>query len=166
MLPELISYHYATPSVPLHGMLIRRWQMIEPRCFPCSLRARYGTDKTRNSFHGSDSPESASREIRFFFPGSSEPIPSHATGELRTAQDNAKPSKSSKATKDSVSSASRKNRQLNPGASITAEDLDGLSKDEIAQAVLKMAAELGEDIDAVVDRLNSKPPRPADRDEL
>jgi len=35
---------------------------------PRSLRALYGTDGTRNATHGSDSPASAAREIRFFFP--------------------------------------------------------------------------------------------------
>lgn len=33
-----------------------------------TLRRLYGTDVTRNAVHGSDSPESASREISFFFP--------------------------------------------------------------------------------------------------
>merc|ERR1712165_113503 len=32
-----------------------------------SLRARFGTDGTQNAVHGSDSPESAAREIDFFF---------------------------------------------------------------------------------------------------
>lgn len=32
------------------------------------MRALYGTDGTRNSCHGSDSPSSAAREIKFFFP--------------------------------------------------------------------------------------------------
>jgi nucleoside-diphosphate kinase len=34
----------------------------------CSLRALYGTDGTQNATHGSDSPKSAVREIKFFFP--------------------------------------------------------------------------------------------------
>lgn len=33
-----------------------------------SLRALYGTDGTQNATHGSDSPISAAREIKFFFP--------------------------------------------------------------------------------------------------
>jgi nucleoside diphosphate kinase homolog 5 len=32
------------------------------------LRALYGTDGTHNATHGSDSPASAQREIKFFFP--------------------------------------------------------------------------------------------------
>lgn len=36
---------------------------------PESLRAKYGTDDTRNGLHGSDSQYSAEREIRFLFPG-------------------------------------------------------------------------------------------------
>ena len=35
---------------------------------PGSIRGRYGLTDTRNSTHGSDSVESAKREIEFFFP--------------------------------------------------------------------------------------------------
>ncbi|KNE63095.1 hypothetical protein AMAG_08263 [Allomyces macrogynus ATCC 38327] len=35
---------------------------------PQSLRAEFGLTDTRNSFHGSDAPETAAREINFFFP--------------------------------------------------------------------------------------------------
>jgi len=35
---------------------------------PKSLRALFGTDNTMNATHGSDSPASASRELKFFFP--------------------------------------------------------------------------------------------------
>ncbi|ORX69892.1 nucleoside diphosphate kinase [Linderina pennispora] len=34
---------------------------------PASLRARFGLTDTRNSFHGSDSMQSAERELRFVF---------------------------------------------------------------------------------------------------
>ena len=34
---------------------------------PSSIRARFGTDQQRNAAHGSDSPESASREIGLMF---------------------------------------------------------------------------------------------------
>ena len=34
---------------------------------PESLRARYGRDQTRNGLHGSDSFNSAEREIKFMF---------------------------------------------------------------------------------------------------
>lgn len=37
---------------------------------PESLRAKYGTDQTRNAVHGSDSYFSAEREIKFMFPDS------------------------------------------------------------------------------------------------
>lgn len=36
---------------------------------PASIRGRYGLSDTRNCSHGSDSTETASREIEFFFPG-------------------------------------------------------------------------------------------------
>ena len=35
---------------------------------PSSLRARFGTDQTMNACHGSDSKESAARELQFYFP--------------------------------------------------------------------------------------------------
>ncbi|KAL1433789.1 hypothetical protein MTO96_012318 [Rhipicephalus appendiculatus] len=35
---------------------------------PNSIRARFGLTDTRNAGHGSDSEESARREIGFFFP--------------------------------------------------------------------------------------------------
>ncbi|XP_072218673.1 nucleoside diphosphate kinase 6 [Leuresthes tenuis] len=35
---------------------------------PSSIRAQFGLTDTRNTTHGSDSPESAQREISFFFP--------------------------------------------------------------------------------------------------
>ena len=34
---------------------------------PDSIRARFGTDGTKNAAHGSDSAESAARELAFFF---------------------------------------------------------------------------------------------------
>ena len=44
---------------------------------PDSIRARFGTNKTFNACHGSDSPASASREIRFYFPETiTDPLPS------------------------------------------------------------------------------------------
>lgn len=35
---------------------------------PDTIRARFGVSDTRNAVHGSDSPESAQREVDFFFP--------------------------------------------------------------------------------------------------
>lgn len=35
---------------------------------PNSIRAKFGTDNTQNATHGSDSPTSATRELKFFFP--------------------------------------------------------------------------------------------------
>ncbi len=34
---------------------------------PCTVRALYGTDISRNAVHASDSPENAERELKFFF---------------------------------------------------------------------------------------------------
>jgi len=69
-------------SGPIYGMIlsksnaIKDWRALmgptnalkakeeAPKC----LRALYGTDGTMNATHGSDSPHSARREIKFFFP--------------------------------------------------------------------------------------------------
>ena len=40
---------------------------------PGSLRALFGTDGTKNAAHGSDSPESAARELGIMFPPEPEP---------------------------------------------------------------------------------------------
>ena len=46
---------------------------------PYSLRARFGTDGTQNATHGSDSPASAVRELKFFFPNLTlDPVPEGA----------------------------------------------------------------------------------------
>ncbi|XP_053313477.1 nucleoside diphosphate kinase 7 isoform X2 [Spea bombifrons] len=42
---------------------------------PESIRARFGTDGTKNAAHGSDSIASAARELEFFFPSSGGPGP-------------------------------------------------------------------------------------------
>lgn len=54
---------------------VKKWREIlgptDPvdarRDFPTSIRAQFGTNVTRNSCHGSDSLESARREVDFFF---------------------------------------------------------------------------------------------------
>ena len=55
---------------------IRSWRLLQGptntavavRDAPSSIRARFGVDGTRNATHGSDSPASASLELRFYFP--------------------------------------------------------------------------------------------------
>lgn len=44
---------------------------------PGSLRAQFGTDGTRNACHGSDSNESADRELNIFF-GKGSPMKTNA----------------------------------------------------------------------------------------
>ena len=47
---------------------------------PKSLRAKFGTDGTQNATHGSDSPASATRELKFFFPNLTlDPVPTGDT---------------------------------------------------------------------------------------
>lgn len=53
---------------------IRRWRDLmgatDPaRAAPGTIRALYGEDVRRNAVHGSDGPETAARELSFFFPG-------------------------------------------------------------------------------------------------
>ncbi|NMC69506.1 MAG: nucleoside-diphosphate kinase [Myxococcales bacterium] len=52
---------------------IRRWRELmgatDPaQAAPGTLRALYGEDVRRNAVHGSDGPETADRELSFFFP--------------------------------------------------------------------------------------------------
>jgi len=67
------------PSIALalrKGDAISSWRkLIGPtntavaiRDAPESLRAKYGTDNTQNAFHGSDSVQSANRELELLFP--------------------------------------------------------------------------------------------------
>jgi adenylate kinase len=67
---EVIALALAKPAAikcwrqlmgPTNTLVARRER---PQC----LRARFGVDGTRNATHGSDSPASAARELRFYFP--------------------------------------------------------------------------------------------------
>jgi len=75
----LCTYMSSGPVVALalaKPNAIRCWRMlmgptntaVAKRDKPNTLRARYGVDGTRNATHGSDSPASAARELRFYFP--------------------------------------------------------------------------------------------------
>jgi nucleoside diphosphate kinase homolog 5 len=61
-----ISLHVRLYPCSAGGELVRRQDAEEACC--CSIRAKLGTDGTMNASHGSDSPQSAQREILFFFP--------------------------------------------------------------------------------------------------
>ncbi|XP_046383414.1 nucleoside diphosphate kinase 7 isoform X2 [Ischnura elegans] len=77
--PTLVRHMSSAPVVALELMgkdAIKSWRReIGPTDVeqakdeaPNSLRALYGLNKTQNGFHGSDSPESAERELEIFFP--------------------------------------------------------------------------------------------------
>ncbi|XP_078695079.1 nucleoside diphosphate kinase homolog 7-like [Branchiostoma floridae x Branchiostoma belcheri] len=77
----LLDYVTAGPVVAMELMgsnAIQAWRDLIGPTNPSdarsqnaqSLRAKYGTDNTRNAAHGSDSKESAMREAEFFFPSS------------------------------------------------------------------------------------------------
>lgn len=81
---DLVQYMASAPSLVLvlrKQAAIASWrQMIGPtvpdtarKTAPNSIRAKFGTDPTNNAVHGSDSAESAAREIAFFFPDYSHP---------------------------------------------------------------------------------------------
>lgn len=76
---DLVQFMSGSPIVvaAIKGdNVIRGWrEMIGPTNTaiakierPMSIRARFGTDGTKNAVHGSDSPTSVYREIEFFFP--------------------------------------------------------------------------------------------------
>ncbi|CAO1619847.1 unnamed protein product [Jaminaea pallidilutea] len=80
--PRLVASMSSGPSMALAlagPNAIERWRAMlgptkvyrgkweEPH--PVGLRAMYGISDTRNGFHGSDSPESAKRELGFVFEG-------------------------------------------------------------------------------------------------
>ena len=50
---------------------------------PHSIRAKFGTDGSRNAAHGSDSVLSAAREIRFFFPDGMLPTVCNSTNTVK-----------------------------------------------------------------------------------
>jgi nucleoside-diphosphate kinase len=73
---RLVSYVTSGPVVVLaleaEGAIARA-RLIAGKTNPAeaapgSIRGDYGLDNTRNSVHASDSPASAQRELRFFFP--------------------------------------------------------------------------------------------------
>ncbi|KAI9474935.1 nucleoside diphosphate kinase, partial [Coemansia mojavensis] len=76
--PRLISYMTSGPILALaltKQGAIREWREMIGSTRPAqmrienprTLRAQFGLTDTRNSFHGSDSADSASRELEFFF---------------------------------------------------------------------------------------------------
>jgi nucleoside-diphosphate kinase len=79
--PSLVAYMSSGPIVAValaREKAVTYWrELIGPTnthtarmTHPDSLRAIFGTDDQRNGLHGSDSAQSAAREIRFFFPES------------------------------------------------------------------------------------------------
>lgn len=73
--PELLAFMLEGPVVllVLEGEdCIRRWRELmgatDPRnANPGTLRRKFGNDLTRNAVHGSDGPQTAYREVHFFF---------------------------------------------------------------------------------------------------
>ncbi len=74
--PELVAFILSGPVVGLllegEGVIekVRAWiGATDPaKAEPGTIRARFGSSIQNNAVHASDSPESASREIPFFFP--------------------------------------------------------------------------------------------------
>uniref|UniRef100_A0A672GP79 Nucleoside diphosphate kinase n=1 Tax=Salarias fasciatus TaxID=181472 RepID=A0A672GP79_SALFA len=81
-IPNITRIHDFLRSGPMRAYIlaredaIRHWRelMGPTKVFrarytsPDSIRGQFGLTDTRNTTHGSDSPESAQREISFFFP--------------------------------------------------------------------------------------------------
>ncbi|XP_071085099.1 nucleoside diphosphate kinase homolog 7-like [Haliotis cracherodii] len=80
-LDALLNYVTSGPVIALELVgenAIQRWRdaigptdpTVARSEAPNSIRSQYGTDKTMNACHGSDSPSSSARELEFFFPSS------------------------------------------------------------------------------------------------
>ena len=75
-LDELVGYMSSGPVIPMvlegDDAIVRLRELMgatNPKnAAPGTIRAEFGIDIQTNSVHGSDSPESASAEIPFFFP--------------------------------------------------------------------------------------------------
>jgi len=73
---ELVTFMISGPVVVMvlqKENAIRAWRDLMGNTDPAlatpnSLRKLYGKDKGSNALHGSDAPETAHQEIRFFFP--------------------------------------------------------------------------------------------------
>lgn len=87
---QLVDFMTSGPVVAFELMgvgAIQKWrQLLGPTDSaqarsqePLSIRARFGTDNTRNACHGSDSLESAARECEFFFSTTGPHCPNTAT---------------------------------------------------------------------------------------
>ncbi|KAI8921365.1 nucleoside diphosphate kinase [Powellomyces hirtus] len=88
---ELVNW-MSTPDLPIYAMVLERdtaitaWRELAGptnsnkarEIAPNSIRALFGTDGSKNAVHGSDSPQSAEREIKIIFGDSVSPYPSAA----------------------------------------------------------------------------------------
>ncbi|KAJ3183145.1 hypothetical protein HDU87_007568, partial [Geranomyces variabilis] len=95
---ELVTW-MSTPDLPIYAMVLERdtaitaWRelagptnSIKAReIAPESIRALYGKDGSKNAVHGSDSPQSAEREIRIVFGDSVSPFPDGAAAAAAAA---------------------------------------------------------------------------------
>ncbi|KAJ3161782.1 thioredoxin domain-containing protein 6 [Geranomyces michiganensis] len=95
---ELVTW-MSTPDLPIYAMVLERdtaitaWRelagptnSIKAReIAPESIRALYGKDGSKNAVHGSDSPQSAEREIRIVFGDSVSPFPAGAPASAAAA---------------------------------------------------------------------------------
>jgi nucleoside-diphosphate kinase len=78
-LDDLVGYMTSGPCIPMvleaEGAVGRLRELMgatNPQdAAPGTIRAEYGVNIQTNTVHGSDSPQSARREIEFFFPGES-----------------------------------------------------------------------------------------------
>jgi nucleoside-diphosphate kinase len=73
---ELVNFMISGPVIIMvleKANAIQAWRELmgstDPKeCAPNAIRRLYGTDRGKNATHGSDAPETAKKEIKFFFP--------------------------------------------------------------------------------------------------
>jgi nucleoside-diphosphate kinase len=102
---EALLLTHVTPGVDptaIWRALIGPTHVAVARTLPHTLRALYALSDTKNSFHGSDSLQTAQHELRFFFPD----FASLESEQLTAVSSSTSPSLSSSSSSSSSSSTS------------------------------------------------------------
>lgn len=64
----VVAMEWSGPEAVEAGRILMGGATAPMQCLPGSIRGDFGLDLTQNIVHGSDSPDSAERELGIFFP--------------------------------------------------------------------------------------------------